>query len=191
MDYYKNNASAYVKSTLHVDMQPLYHRFLPLLPEGASVLDAGCGSGRDTRYFFEHGYQVTAFDASVEIAAMAEIEAGQIVQVLRFQDIQYQNQFDGIWACASLLHVPASELSDVFHRLANALKPEGVIYCSFKYGQGEYEKQGRRFTDMDEAGLRALVDENETLAIKELWVTADRRPGREHEQWLNAILSLN
>lgn len=172
-------------------MQPLYQRFLPLLPERAHILDAGCGSGRDARYFIEHGYQVTAFDASVEITELAEREIGQIVQVQRFQDIQYQNQFDGIWACASLLHVPASELSNAFHRLAHALKPEGVIYCSFKYGHGEYEKEGRRFTDMDEAGLRALVDENETLAIKDIWVTADRRSGREHEQWLNAILSLN
>lgn len=188
MDYYTNNAKAYVESTLHVDMQPLYQCFLPLLPEKAHILDAGCGSGRDARYFIEHGYQVTAFDASVAIAAIAESEIGQIVQAQRFQDVQYHNQFDGIWACASLLHVPASELSDVFHRLAHALKPGGVIYCSFKYGRGEYEKQGRRFTDMDEAGLRALVDKNETLAIKELWVTADRRPGREHERWLNGIL---
>ncbi len=191
MNYYTNNAKAYVESTLHVDMQPLYQRFLRLLPERAYILDAGCGSGRDARYFVEHGYQVTAFDASVEIAVMAEREIGQIVQVQRFQDIQYQNQFDGIWACASLLHVPTKELSNAFHRLAHALKPEGVIYCSFKYGQGEYEKEGRRFTDMDEAGLRALVGENESLVIKELWATADRRPGREHERWLNAILSLN
>ena len=169
-------------------MLSLYQRFLPLLQERATILDAGCGSGRDTRYFINRGYQVTAFDASAEVAALAEKEAGQPVQVLRLQDIQYQNQFDGIWACASLLHISAKELPLVFRRLARALKPNGTIYLSFKYGQGEYEKQGRRFTDMDEAGLRALVDDIEALAINELWVTADRRQGREHEQWLNGIL---
>ncbi|QYZ67525.1 MAG: tellurite resistance protein [Gammaproteobacteria bacterium (ex Lamellibrachia satsuma)] len=188
MDYYKNNAKTFVESTLQVDMQPLYRRFLPLLPGYAHILDAGCGSGRDARHFIKNGYQVTAFDASTEIAALAEKEIGQSVQVQRLQDIQYQNQFDGIWACASLLHVPAKELSDVFHRLADALKPNGVIYCSFKYGRGEYEKQGRRFTDLDEAGLQSLVGKTETLTIKELWVTVDIRPGRDHERWLNGIL---
>ncbi|MBA1332534.1 tellurite resistance protein [Candidatus Endoriftia persephone str. Guaymas] len=188
MDYYENNTKAFVEATLWVDMQLLYQRFLPLLPERAHILDAGCGSGRDAKSFIDRGYQVTAFDASVEIAALAEKEIRQPVQVQRLQDIQYQHQFDGIWACASLLHVPAKELPDVFRRLACALKPNGVIYCSFKYGQGEYEKQGRRFTDMDEAGLGMLVAELEVLAIKELWVTADRRPGREHELWLNGIL---
>ncbi len=169
-------------------MQPLYQRFLPLLPKHAHILDAGCGSGRDARYFIEHGYRVTAFDASAEIAALAEKEIGQPVQVQYLQDIRYENQFDGIWACASLLHVPTRELPEVFQRLAHTLKPNGMIYCSFKYGQGEYEKQGRRFTDMDEAGLRALLDEIEELAIKKLWVTADRRPGREQDRWLNGIL---
>ena len=188
MDYYESNAKAFVESTLRVNMQPLYQRFLPLLSERAHVLDAGCGSGRDAKYFIEHDYKVTAFDASAEITVLAEKELGQPISVQRLQDIQYQNQFDGIWACASLLHVPAKELPDVFHRLALALKPSGVIYCSFKYGQGEYEKQGRRYTDMDETGLRALVDETETLAIKELWVSADRRPGREQERWLNGVL---
>ncbi|MCF6219358.1 MAG: class I SAM-dependent methyltransferase [Gammaproteobacteria bacterium] len=188
MDYYENNAAAFVESTRLLDMQPLYQRFLPLLPKQAHILDAGCGSGRDAKQFIEQGYQVTAFDASAKIAALAEKEIGHPVSVQCLQNIQYQNQFDGIWACASLLHVPAKELADVFHRLARALKPQGVIYCSFKYGQNEYEKQGRRFTDMDEIGLRVLVDEIDGLATKELWVTADRRPGREQERWLNGIL---
>ncbi len=188
LDYYEKNARTFVESTLQVDMWPLYQRFLPLLPENAHILDAGCGSGRDAKYFIEHGYQVTAFDASAEIAALAEKEIGQPVQVQCLQDIQYQNQFDGVWACASLLHVPAEELPDVFRRLVHALKPNGVIYCSFKYGQGEYEKEGRRFTYMDDAGLQALLEGIGELSIKELWVTADRRPEREHEQWLNGVL---
>ncbi len=188
MDYYENNAKVFVESTLSVDMQSLYNCFLPLLPERANILDAGCGSGRDAKFFIERGHHVTAFDASAEIAALAEKEVGQHILVQRVQDIQYRNQFDGIWACASLLHVPAKDLPEVFRRLVRALKPNGMIYCSFKYGQGEYEKQGRRFTDLDEAGLQTLVDEIEELTIRELWVTADLRPGRGHERWLNGIL---
>ncbi len=153
--YYDDNAAAFVESTRLVDMQLLYQRFLSLLPKQAHILDAGCG--RDAKQFIEQGYNVTTFDASAKIAALAEKEIGQPVSVQRLQEIQYQNQFDSIWACASLLHVPAKELPDVFQRLVQALKSHGVIYCSFKYGQGEYEKQGRRFTDMDEVRLRALV----------------------------------
>jgi len=191
MGYYDNNAMVFVESTRLVDMQPLYQRFLPLLPRQAHILDAGCGSGRDAKQFIKQGYKVTALDASAKIAVLAEKETGQPVSVQRLQEIQYQNQFDGIWACASLLHVPAKELPDVFHRLARALKPNAVIYCSFKYGQGEYEKQGRRFTDMDEVGLQALVGEVNGLAIKETWITVDRRPGREQERWLNGVLAGN
>ncbi len=188
MDYYENNAKVFIESTLCIDMQPIYQRFLPLLPKRAYILDAGCGSGRDARHFIKHNYRVTAFDASAKIAALAEKNIDQSVCVQRLQDIKYYNQFDGIWACASLLHVPTRELADVFHRLAHALKPNGLFYCSFKYGQGECEKQGRRFTNLDERALQALVDGTEALTTKELWVSIDRRPGRGQEQWLNGIL---
>ncbi len=188
MDYYENNALAFVESTRLIDMQSLYQQFLPLLPKQAYILDAGCGSGRDAKQFIALGHQVMAFDASKKIAALAEKEIDQPVLVQRLQGIFYRNQFDGIWACASLLHVSARELPDVFYRLAQALKPGGVVYCSFKYGAGEYERQGRRFVDMDEMGLQALLGDTEELVIKKMWVTLDRRPGREHERWLNALL---
>lgn len=188
MDYYETNAEDFVESTLRIDMQPLYQHFLPLLPKRAHILDVGCGSGRDSRYFIKQGFQVTAFDASARIAALAENEVGQAIAVQRVQDIHYQSQFHGIWASASLLHVSTRELPDVFRRLSQALKPNGVVYCSFKYGQGETERNGRNFTDLNEYGLRATLDRNGTMAIKELWVTPDRRPERDGERWLNGIL---
>ena len=188
MDYYKINTSAYVKSTLHVDMLPLYQCFLPLLPERASILDAGCGSGRDARYFIEHGYQVTAFDASAEIAILAEQEIGKPVQVQHLQNVQYQNQFDGIWACASLLHVSHRELGRVFLRLHRALKPGGVLYASFKYGSEQRERDGRQFTDMNEAGLDQLLNEVDGFSKIDVWASEDRRPVRAAEKWLNILL---
>ena len=188
MDYYKTNASAYVESTLHVDMQPLYQRFLPLLPKRAHILDAGCGSGRDAKHFIDHGYQVSAFDASTEIAALAEKEIGQPVQVQRLQHIQYQNQFDGIWACASLLHVPHGELANVFRCLQRALKPGGVLYASFKYGSEERDKDGRQFTDMNEAGLGQLLNEVDGFSKVDVWASEDRRSERTAEKWLNILL---
>jgi SAM-dependent methyltransferase len=174
--------------TVELDMRPIYGRFLPLLPDEAQILDAGCGSGRDAKAFADLGHQVTAFDASPALVALAERHLGQSVQCLRFQDITWQDQFDGIWACASLLHVPAAELPDVMQRLYKALKPRGILYASFKYGSGEREHQGRRFTDLDKPGLAELLRQVPGLEEVETWTTGDLRPGREAERWLNTLL---
>ena len=174
--------------TVDVDMTPLYRCFLPLLPEQARILDAGCGSGRDAAAFATLGHRVTAFDASPALAALAARHLGQPVQCLRFQDIAWQGAFDGIWACASLLHVPGAGLPDVMQRLCRALKPDGVLYASFKYGSAEHEHHGRRFTDLDEPSLAELVRQVPGLAEVETWTTGDLRPGREAERWLNTLL---
>lgn len=189
VDYYEENAQAFVADTLDVDLSPLYTRFLVHVAARGQILDAGCGSGRDARWFLSRGYQVEAFDASPNLAALAEAHCGLSVAVLRFQDIDWRARFDGIWACASLLHVPLAELPDVLRRLAVALKPEGVLYASFKYGSGEREQGGRRFTDLDEVGLAELLHAVPALAEMETWTTPDRRAGRESERWLNALVS--
>jgi SAM-dependent methyltransferase len=188
IDYYQQHARLFIADTVEVDMTPLYRRFLPRLPAQGCVLDAGCGSGRDAKAFVDLGHQVTAFDASPALIALAERHLGQPVHCLRFQDIAWQEQFDGIWACASLLHVPSTELADVMQRLCNALKPDGILYASFKYGSGEREHHGRRFTDLDEAGLGALLLQVPNLEPVETWITGDLRPGREAERWLNTLL---
>ena len=188
IDYYQQNAGTFFADTVEVDMTPLYRRFLPLLPERAEILDAGCGSGRDAKTFAGLGHRLTAFDAAPALAALAERHLGQSVHCMRFQDIAWQDEFDGIWACASLLHVPAAELPDVIQRLCQALKLGGVLYASFKYGSGEREHHGRRFTDLDESGLAELLRQVRGLEPVETWITADLRPDREAERWLNTLL---
>jgi len=187
-DYYEDNAQAFFDETIGVDMAPLYERFLAGVPAGGQVLDAGCGSGRDVLAFLRAGYVVEAFDASPTLAALAETHLGQPVAVLRFEDITWRARFDGIWACASLLHVPMAELPGVLQRMAAALKPGGVLYASFKYGTGEREHKGRRFTDLDEARLMELLQAVPELVELETWTTSDRRPDRADERWLNTLL---
>jgi SAM-dependent methyltransferase len=169
-------------------MTPLYGRFLPMLPDEAAILDAGCGSGRDSLCFARLGLRVTAFDASPSLVSLAARHLGQPVQCLRFQYVNWHNQFDGIWACASLLHVPAAELPGVMRRLRNALRPRGILYASCKYGKGEREHRGRRFTDLDKPGLAALLEQARGLAERDNWITSDLRPGRESERWLHTLL---
>ena len=186
--YYDNHAREFFDETIAVDMSPLYSRFLQRLPKGGRILDAGCGSGRDVRAFLDRGYEVSAIDASPRLAELASIYCGLSVQVLRLQDVRWQSSFDGIWACASLLHVPVLELPGVLIRIADALRAGGVLYASFKHGQGERDHNGRRFTDLDETGLADLLRDVKRLNELETWVTTDLRPGRNAESWLNTLL---
>lgn len=187
--HYEAEAEPFFNATVEVDMTPLYAPFLARLTAGAAILDAGCGSGRDARAFRERGYEVTAMEPSSPLARLAEAHCGLAVEVRRFQDIDWCERFDGIWACASLLHVPLAELPDALGRLARALRPGGILYASFKHGHGEREHGGRRFTDLDEAGLAELLQQVPQLAPLETWITADRRADREHERWLNGLFS--
>lgn len=185
--YYDRNAQQFIADTLRVDMQALHAPFLAALPASAQILDAGCGSGRDALAFQRLGHQVSAFDASAPLAEHASQLLGQAVPVRRFAEVEEVERYDGIWACASLLHVPQSQLSDVFARLWRALKPGGVLYCSFKRGAGERLHNQRLFTDADEQRLAAWTQQLPGLMRTDCWSSTDQRPGRD-EQWLNALL---
>ncbi|MBQ1784528.1 MAG: DUF3427 domain-containing protein [Gammaproteobacteria bacterium] len=186
-DYYNTHAEQFVADTLAVDMAELYAPFLSILPISGHLLDAGCGSGRDALAFKQRGYRVTAFDASDVLADHASQLLQQPVDVRRFAEMCEVATYDGIWACASLLHVPAAEMAATFERLWQALKPGGVLYCSYKYGQGERWHNGRQFTDADEERLSTWTQGLIGLRQTCCWRTADLRPGR-NEQWLNALL---
>ncbi|EHW0634560.1 class I SAM-dependent methyltransferase [Vibrio vulnificus] len=186
--YYTENAQSFFESTVSVDVQKLYDQFLPHLDPNGAILDAGCGSGRDAKHFKALGFRVTAFDANQALVELASRHLEQHVIHAKFDTFRAEpNSFDGIWACASLLHVPDKELGATFLTLSQLLRPQGLFYCSFKYGQAAQVRNGRFFTDMDEHKLHATLTTS-PLTIKQTWVTADVRPGRGSEQWLNAIL---
>lgn len=187
LQYYQTHAHAFYHSTINVDMQSLYGHFLPLIKTGGAILDAGCGPGRDSLAFIEQGFDIEAFDASDELAKLATKLIGKEVSVKTFQTYQTTTIFDGIWACASLLHVPFVELSDIMQRLSERLKAEGVFYCSFKYGNEEIERSGRRFTNLNENRFEQLI-KGLPLQIEKQWITGDLREGRESQKWLNVIM---
>jgi SAM-dependent methyltransferase len=185
--YYQDNADSFYSATVDIDMSAIYQHFLPLIPKGCAVLDAGCGSGRDALYFKFRGYDTTAMDASPALCKLARELLEQDVHCIGFEDITWQNYFDGVWACASLLHVPKDDLPSIMKRLAKSLKAGGVMYASFKYGDSERVKGGRAFTDMTEESFAEFLKFVPELSLKESWVTADRRVGSDQD-WLNVIL---
>lgn len=187
LNYYSLNSRAFFDDTVGVDMTSIHGQFLALVPKGGFVLDAGCGSGRDALAFYQRGYRVAAFDASHELATLASEYIGQEVVTRTFADVAEVGLYDGIWACASLLHLPLDSLPDAITRLWQALKPGGVCYVSFKDGNGERVKDGRHFTDLNELALRRLFAELHDVFRIECWQTSDARPGRD-DLWLNAII---
>lgn len=186
-------ARRYFTATRDADLSQLRSRFLahvPDPPDGPSrLLDLGCGSGRDALAFHLAGYRVDAIDPSPAMAELAREHARVPVRVLRAQDLDDAGAYDGIWALASLLHVPWDELPDVFRRLERALIPRGVLYASFKPGEGERTvDDGRHFTDMTEERLRDRLRDAPGLRVIEVWETFDVRPERSRERWMNALL---
>ena len=188
INYYNLNAKNFIENTQNADMHLAQEKFLQLLPGSASILDFGCGSGRDTKYFLEKGYLVEATDGSSELCKLASAFTGIEVKEILFQDLDASGKYEGIWACSSILHLPKKELLPVIRKMCDALKDNGVIYTSFKYGDFEGERNGRYFTDFTEDTFDKFIKVIQELTIEEEWITSDVRPGRGEEKWLNLIL---
>ena len=146
-DYYSKNAKEYFASTVDLDLSEQMARFIEEVKEGGSVLDLGCGSGRDSLALSEHGFDVTPLDGSEEMCRLAEAHTGLDVLHMRFNEIDFDEAFDGIWACASLVHVEEKDMPDIYNRLIKSLVPGGVLYMSYKHGSFKGIRNGRYFCD--------------------------------------------
>lgn len=187
IDYYDSNAAEFVTETENADMSECRSRFLSYLKPGQSILDAGCGSGRDLLAFMNAGFAADGFDASSELCRIASKKTGRLVRQMRFEELDGEEKYDAIWACSSLLHVHMADLPDVLLRLYRLLKVEGIFYASFKYGTGARVKEGRYFLDLEEKeGLRLM--EKGGFTVKEVFITQDVRLDRHGEKWINFIM---
>lgn len=188
INYYDINAKEFVEGTLNVDFKTTQDKFINKLPAKGYILDFGCGSGRDTKYFLAKDFNVDAIDGSIELCKIASEYTNIKVNHMYFNELSIVNKYDGIWACSSILHLSLDDLVDVFKRMSKALKDEGIIYTSFKYGDFSGERNGRYFTDMTEDSFAKLIANVDNLKVEEQWITADVRPQRGNEKWLNLIL---
>ena len=188
LDYYNSKAKEFVSGTVDVVFTEIQDIFLDYIPKGGKILDFGCGSGRDTKYFLSKGYDVDATDGSDELCKIASEYTGIQVKQMLFEELDKVEVYDGIWACASILHVEKRKLPDIMKKIAIATKTGGVVYVSFKYGEFEGVKNGRFFTYLTEESFGKLLEKVPELVIEKLWVSADVRIGRGDEQWLNIAL---
>lgn len=186
--FYDEKAQEFYENTINSDMKDHYAIFEKHLRFGARILDAGCGSGRDSRYFIDRGYFVEAFDASEEMVKMSSDLTGIDVKHATFENIQYSGVFDAIWACASLLHVSKAGIAVTISRLANMLANNGIFYMSYKYGDTEFTRDGRDFNCYTENSFRELLKCIPDLSEEIIYITADVREGRQDERWLNVLL---
>jgi SAM-dependent methyltransferase len=187
IEYYDRNGALFFAGSVSADMSVDRARFLKYVPAGGAILDGGCGSGRDTLAFKNAGYSVVAIDGSAEMVRRATAHTDLAVQHLHFDQIEWRDRFDGIWTCASLLHVPRADLPAALSRFARALRPGGVWYMSFKYGETERTSDGgRHFTDMTEPLLTAAIEQT-GLSLLEMWSSTDVRTSHADQRWLSAL----
>ena len=170
-----------------LDISSNRERFLNFIPKEGVVLDLGCGSGRDSHFFLGNGYKVTSVDASIELAKLASDFIGKPVVIKSFHEIDYFKEFDGIWACASLLHCPKSEMDGILRRITYALKPQGIVYMSFKHGLGErFDEKRRFFNDYTEVELVDLLEKQQNLTLFYSWIETKQLRGG-WQKWVNVL----
>ena len=186
--FYDECSEQYAELTVKADMSKQYAKFTAYLQTGASILDAGCGSGRDSLAFMKLGYDVTMLDASAGMCRCAEALTGQKALCMSFDEINFEKQFDGIWACASLLHVPEKELETIFAKFWRALKDNGFLYASWKYGEAERQDGERFYCDMTEEKLKNVLARVAMFDCVECWVAEDALPLNRKQKWLNVVL---
>ena len=186
--YYNKNSKDFFNRTINADVQDLYQKFLKHVPDQGRILDAGCGVGRDSKFFLSRGYGVLAFDGSLEMVKLTSNLLGEDALHMLFQDMHFSSEFDAVWANASLLHVPYKNLREVIEGFHKALLPSGILYASFKYGTSMRRTEDRIFFDMDEVSIEPYL--KGLFAPLEIWKSADTRstvaPSPD-KSWLNFI----
>lgn len=187
-EYYNQYASIYFENTVNLDVSHLIEPFTSYLEEGASILDLGCGSGRDSLTFLNMGYDVTALDGSEEMCSLAGIHTDLDVLHMQFEDLDFEEVFDGIWACASLVHLEKEEFPHILKKISRALQPGGILYISLHKGNFEGFINQRYFAEYSKKELRNIIDTFDEFQIKELWTTDDARGKSDNKQWLNLLV---
>jgi SAM-dependent methyltransferase len=184
IEYYDNNSEEYIGNTINYDLEEIADDFLTHIPNGGIILDAGCGSGRDSLYFTKKGYKCILLDASINMCEYAHELTGCEYQNKYFTDIDEVDAYDGIWASASMLHVPYEQQHIVWKKFYKAVRPTGVIFASYYFGRGSHFDKGRYFYDTNGDDISDIIKQSGQWDNIEVWMSKELRNGRQ-QMWTN------
>lgn len=190
IDYYNRNADEYFAHTAEVSFDEIYSRFLKYIPDGGRIMDLGCGSGRDVKWFCNHGYEAYGLDASRELVSKASDEYDIPIITGLIEEWTTSTPFDGVWCCASLMHLEDSALEQFFENLKYNLKQGGVLFMSVKSGiETGLDEQSRFLRDFTEEDVHEIITRHGEFELRELWYTKDKL-ARDTFRWMNVIVAL-
>ena len=183
-EFYDGDPQGYSDNTVECDVSDILGRFASHLNPGSRVLDLGCGSGRDTIALRSMGFSVVPVDGSQGMCLTAERNTGDAVRRLDMLELDYEGEFDGVWACASMLHLREGEIPRALALVRRALRDGGVLYVSFKDGTFSGRRDGRWYTDMTPGAMTTALTSAGFVAT-DVWHSVDRRG----TVWANGLFS--
>lgn len=188
IQYYNNQASTYEATVANINLPDQWRTFASHIKPKGKILDVGCGGGRDILHFQSLGFTVEAIEPATELANIARKKTNAKILELSIEELKAECEFDGVWACASLLHVPILNFQQAIQRISNATKAFGYIYISLKEGSGEVRKpDGRLFSNFTESQVGRIIENIDSLEIVKSWITEDAAE-RANIRWLNFLL---
>ncbi len=189
IEYFNEKAEKCFADAFTITEHTNQDTFLSYLKPGSHILDFGCGSGRDTAYFISKGYTVTPTDGAENMCRLASEYLHMPVKCMEFNELNETETYDGIFASASIMHIEYEKLRELFPKMIRALKHGGILYVSFKYGEGEGYLGKRFYTYMNEERLHALLKEYPELETVQEWIFGNEHPGQPDFRWISAILT--
>lgn len=187
IDFYELNAHRYAGLTSSVDLSQLRSRFIKHLPPHARVLDVGCGAGRDLRAFKAAGFEAEGIEPAPALARIAREFSGCPVSVTTIDKLEANGKFDGVWACASLLHLRVAELPEALARIRRALRDPGIFFMSMQRGAGENAAPDGRFYCLYEESEILDAVNGQGFVPLDVWESGDALPERQAIRWINLL----
>lgn len=184
-EFYNQNADEYSDRTLAIDPAHEREKFMACLPEGGTVLDVGCGSGRDLKIFCQNGFDPIGVDGSEAMCTRARMHSGCRVYNATFEEFTPNRPVDGVWAMASLVHTPEKDLPELVQRLWSWIKPDGVMYACLKdkNAAGISGTDGRLFNGFTLDEVKHLFGNLAGAEVLETWASDGH-----NTTWQNIIL---
>ena len=185
-DFYSENFKLYYERTFSIDPSPFLSPVIDALPKGASILDVGCGSGRDLLWLKERGFKVTGFERSKGLAELARKNSGCEVIEGDFESFDFSSlKFDAVIASGSLVHIPHEKFPVIFQKITKCMS-SALVYISLKEGNGQKtNNEGRQFYLWTDEKLRKLFSKAEFEVIN---FSRSKSAVNSNDVWLGYVL---